>query len=686
MFSLRFIIFLLLVILSVSCIQENPDLVNPPDRTASIRFRFLNLGLDKESKVFEITDGKRTQAINWLNLSSADNPPADTGMVRVLNNNNLEFEQSLMVRFLRNTNYTYVGLSSSVCDDRTNCRIDTLIALRTTAAIPENNFESLVKFMNAYPDTNVRFSIRLGCPSGAMLFPPTDYKQYSISPITVRSGEFNFSVIKTVFNGGIPENIYLDLFTADLEPRGQYVIITHEDSNGDVQVSIIDENDLTENAMKPAQVVPMRTTEIRTVNMSSASLSIQLRDDSFIDQNLNGMLIGNYQTVEACKSSALDSIDIFSSGNLKSSIFSSLEVLSKYSIVVFDSADVKAGGSLLVEPLKLNLDVAGRAVIRIINTVEDFDGLNVSVGARLESDLSLHPNGYSSGISLARRLEFAKISSPVVVAPGPAPLSVFTASEPARMLMAMNTFFEADNSYLIIVSNDDMNNLKLSIINDSDENKPVQYLEEGIFFQLVNAVSDNSTAKISITSQATGVNILNDALLHPTSSLATVIDKELQNIVINGQSFEVSANITQRVLMVIGGTENNLNVIHNRFQPLTENQRNIFRVRFVNMTTDLPLAMIKRSNSDEEFIQGLVQYEFSPYNPPETREQKPTFFFYEGTEIPEYVARFSDVTLSLGKSYCIILHGNSDRKCNKYYYATQRVEPNCYSIIFQQEF
>ncbi|MDT3740410.1 MAG: hypothetical protein RO257_13015 [Candidatus Kapabacteria bacterium] len=680
----RLLSVLILAVITISCNEENPDLVNPPDKTGSVRFRFLNLGYDKKSKEFEVTEGKKTATIDWLRVSISENPPADTGFVRVNYNNAIEFEQTALVRFLRNTNYTYVGLSSAVCGDRTNCKIDTLIALRTTAAIPDNNFEALIKFMNAFPDTNSKFSIRLGCPNGDMLFGQTNYKQYSISPLTVRSGQFNFSVIQTKLTGGIPENIYLNLYTTNLLPKGQYVILAHEDENGDVKISILNENDLTVNALQPAEIVPLRTTEIRTINLSAESLAIETRDGTIIDPDVPGMTVDEFRVVETCKSSSKDTIDIKSSGIVKSYLSTSLEVLTRYSIVVFDSADVKSVGSILIEPLKLNTDVSGKAVLRVINTLEGTNGINVSIGARKENDRTKFPNGFSSGISLGRALSFGDISNANVMNPGPAPINVFTSSEPSRLLFAANTVLEADKSYLVIVTKDDVGNIKVTIVDEDDESKNIEYLQQGVFFQLVNANSDNSTIKVTINSTASGTSILENADLHITNSLATVIDANSQTIYINGNPYQADAGSDERIMMITGGTTSDLSVTTNKSLPLASDQNNIFRFRFVNVTTDIPLAMLKKSDKDSIFVQGVERNTFSPYST-ETREQKPTYFFYDG-EVAGYLARFSDVVLSLGKSYCIIFYGNTEAGCIKHNNAKEGILPTCYSVILQQEF
>ncbi|MDX9791022.1 MAG: hypothetical protein RBT61_09360, partial [Candidatus Kapabacteria bacterium] len=558
---------LFIILFSMSCIEENPDLVNPPDNTGSIKFRFLNLGLDKQAKSLEILVGKKTNETSWGMLSNSDNPPADTGFVRIMNDNVIEFEQTLMQRFIRNTNYTYIGLSSVVCENRNDCKIDTLISLRTTSSIPENDYECLVKFMNAYPDTNIRFSIRAGCPGGDVLFSQNNYKQYSINPITVRSGQFNFSVIKSVTTIEGIEHIPLNLYSVDFQARGQYVIIAHEDDNGNPTVSILDENDLSENGFKAAEVVPVRTTEIRTINLSESNLNLTMKDGTIIDDNVAPVSIDNYMTIEACKSSTLDSIEIFADNVFKSEITKSLEVLSRYTIVVFDSADVKAGNSVLVEPLKLNVHTEGKALIRVINTLSDYDGINVSIGARKEENREEYLTGFSSGIVLARRLESAMTGQPVVINPGPAPISVFTSDEPSRLLVASNTTLEENKSYLVIVTKDATGNIKLLMIEEEEENTAIEYIKPGVFFQLVNATSDNSSLKVSIKSEQTGTDILSDADLHVTNSLATVIDQNNQTIIVNGMDFLTSATNNERVMMGVGGTAESLESVVSNFPP-----------------------------------------------------------------------------------------------------------------------
>lgn len=680
----KYLIVLLLSLLLHSCNEENPDLVNPPDKTASIRFRFLNLGYDNNPKVLEVTEGVRTPSIYKGGVSESFNPLADTGFVRIYKNDNTEFEQTQMVRFIRNTNYTFLGLSSSKCDDRTQCKIDTIIPLRTTSAIPENNFESLLKFINAFPDSTVRITLRMGCPNGEPLFPTYGYKQYSFTPITVRSGALNFSVFLTSNGAQGPINTYLDLYSVDLSPKGQYTIIAHEDESGNLKISILDENDLSPNAIKPAQIVPLRTTEIRTVNLSTLDLSVYLKQSGIVDDNVPSLTIDDFRSVEVCKSSSSDTLEIVYNNSSKLNIVTSLDVLSKYTLIVYDSADVKAGGAILIPPPKLNVDIEGKALVRVVNTLESATGINVSIGARLESDRVNFVNGFSSGISLASRLRFTEVSQYTALNPGPGPISVFTASDPARLLFATNTYFEANKQYLIIVTKDDFGNIKLTIVDEDDQSKKVDYLIKGIFFQLVNATTDNSNINVNINSISTGKKILENATVQVSNSIATVIDEDFQIVNINGKEYTTNATDDERVICVASGTQQDFNLITSKFKPLSIDQNNIFRVRFVNATLDMQYVKLRKNLQDSVFFESVEKNTFSSYNV-ETREQKPTFFFFED-ESKGYISRFSDVLMSLGKSYSIILYGNSGRECFKYYDSQAKVEPNCYSFIIQQEF
>ncbi len=678
----RIFLILLFSFLFFSCEDENPDLVNPPDKTSSIRYRFVNLALDKQSREIKVGESSLSPSTAWGNISPTFNPPADTGYISIYKNGSIEFELSNLTRFIRNTNYTYFALSSHICDNLAQCGADTIIGLRTTNAIPDNNFESLLKFINAYPDTTLRISIREGCPNGNILFTPHNYKQYSINPITVRSGDLNFSVVISSTNlNGIRDSA-INLYSSNLVAKGQYTIVAHQDINGGIAITILDENDLTTNALSPAKIIPEKTTEMRTINISDSEILVKIRNSDTINSNISKQYIDNYNTISACISSFNDTLDIVTNNSINSSISASLDVLSKYSLLVFNKDKYGTLGSVLLEPQKLNVETKGKAIIRVINTINEEYRINVSVGARKETDKTKFPSNFSSGISLSNQLQFHTVSSFSVVNPGPAPLSVFTSSYPSRLLYAANTYFEADKEYIIVVSKDKSDEIKLTMISNDEENKKINYLEKGVFLQIVNSSSDNSSIKIDINSKNTGRAILENAELHITNSLATVLDSTNQEIFINGQIFTSNAQKNERIMLVAGGKSNDLRVIINKFEPLNENNR--FRVRFVNSTYDIPLLYLKKNLQDSTFFETVEINNFSSYTV-ENREQKPSFFFYEPGNTG-YVGRFSDVIMSLGKSYCIIMYGYSSRECLKYSDKNSDVEPNCYSFIIQQEF
>jgi hypothetical protein len=451
---------------------------------------------------------------------------------------------------------------------------------------------------------------------------------------------------------------------------------------GKIAISVLDENDLTTNALKAAQIVPEKKTEIRTINLSNSDLLIKRRNGDPLASNVSKMYIDKFSTISACMSAFKDTLDIMFANEVKSSINTSLEVLSRYSLIVYDSANSEAAGALLLGPPKLTVDSKGKAIVRVVNALNNKDGLNVSVGARKESDLTEFLNGFSSGISLARQLKFQNVSSFSVVNPGPAPLSVFTSASPSRLLFATNTYFEADKEYIIIVTNDENDNIKLTMIDEDDESQNITFLERGVFLQIVNSTSDNSTIKININSQITGKPILENADLHITNSLATVLDSSNQVITINGQQYTSNASTNERIMVIAGGKKDDMRVLVNKFEPLNENTK--FRVRFVNAAYDVPLVKLKKSDKDSTYFESVEINTFSSYNV-ENREQKPAFFFYDADNINN-IGRFSDVTMSLGKSFCIIIYGHSSRECNKYTDAKLGLEPNCYSFIIQQEF
>jgi hypothetical protein len=669
--SVLFITFMIL-----SCNEENPLLVNPASKSETVRVRFINLGMDKNSKSLEF-EGVKTPEIPYALSSEAMKPLYDSAMMKVYSGSAVEFELQQQVKFLRKTNYTYIGLSSNPAVNK----IDTLITLRTSAALPDNPVFSLVKFFNAYIDSNVRYSIRLGCPNGEQLFFPIPYKQYSIIPETVHSGSFSISLVKTNITDSL--SLSSKLYQLNIDPSKQYTLIVTKNIDGTEKLLLLDENEMSPNALQEVLKIndSERNSFIRTINLSSNSNIDVLINNEPLTSSRPSMTIDKFITKAlSCNSIGQDIITTSVGGVQKGKNPASLEVMQKYSLIVFDSANGDAGKSLLIEPLKLSESTSGKAVIRVVNAAKDLSSLTVSLGARKDIGSTI-----SSGTILADTLNFGFTSEPKVLSEGVAPLSIFT-SEPSKLLYSTRVILEMNKTYLLIILNDDNGNVVTTLINDTDEQKSIDLLKEGVFLQLVNAYTGMTDVKITFNSQSGEPSVLQDSKVSYSNSIATVIEPKSQTIVVEGISYTVDAELNKRILIVVTGDSKSIQIISDKSEPMTKAQEGKFRYRFVNAALDIPIVKIKNKDDTTSTIEDAIDSKLFGSYKEENKDRKITYYFYDGDN-NKYILRLGDVPLNLNKSYSIILTGFTTPGCYREYDKNNTSkEPNCYDIIVQQEF
>ncbi len=678
------LICIAIALLVSACIQENPALVNPPGRTESVRVRFVNLAQDKQTRALDISGTTKTELTQWGNSSASVRPPADSALFNIYRNSIKEYELEQLVKFLRNTRYTFFGVPSKECLANPPCTVDTLIFMRTTTALPENNFEFLLKMINLFPDTNSTFSVRMGCPSGNVLFANINYLQSSMNPLNLRAEKIGLSLIRQNRATGTTVEEFINIYEAEFTARTQYILVIADDGNGNPVMKLLNEDDESSNALADMAVINERIAYMRIINLASSNIDIDF-NGSLIAASIPNDQITDYKQISVCNTVDMDSITTLINGSRVNMLKSSIELLKRYSIVVLDSGNVVGGEILLVSPIKLQEDITGKGIVRVLHASKNYQAITVSLGARTEPDVGKFPNGYSSGTILAADISQGKLSEPLALYPGAAPLSIFTSSQPAKLLYSAKGIFEADKSYLLIISEDIDGKTKISIVEDELENTDVTFMEEGIFVQVVNAVSDADFITIEVISSKAPEQIVKGAKVSETNSLATVVDRGTIEVRVNGATHSIDAEINDRVMFIASGSGNNPKIFANKFTALPINENSALRFRFINATEDIPFVYLKRNVSEQFFFESVEQYHFSSYAT-ETREQKVTFFFYDDEGLP-YVNRLSDVLFTLGKSYSVIIAGKKAPGClGRLDTKRPWEEPDCYFIIIQQEF
>jgi len=671
-------LLLLLVFFIISCNEENPLLVNPPSKKESVKVRFINFANDKKLRTLDL-EGATINDIAYATSSNAINPPSDSSFLKIYKNNQLEFEQELLVKYLRNTNYSFFALNKILCENSNECKIDTIITLRTSAAIPDDPKACLVRFFNAYPDTNYRYLVKFGCPNGEELFAPLNYLQYSFNPIILNQGEFSISLLKVDIQSP-NKQIFVNLYNLKLIGKNQYTIIVNK-LNEQENLSLLNENDLSNNSLTNLEVIKNRNTKLRTINLSKSNISLEKANYGSIFDNLNSNFIDKFRDISICDNISKDTLLLKSNGAITNKQAISLNTNNNYTLIVFDSSIADAKKSIIIEN-GLNRNLTNKSSIRVVNATLSLPQLTTALGARFEPKSNEFPFSYSSGIVLAEKQLFGDISNPIELNSGIIPINIFTSTEPAKLIFSTRAILEQNKNYILVILNDNDGKIKTFIVDDDDENNMINYLEEGIFIQVVNAYSKSDNVKVTFKSQSNNLELLRDAELNFSNSLATVIENKPLEIIVNNVSYQYNPETKKRGMIIVAGDDKGFKFLSNNFE--TNISNDFFRFRFVN-ATDMQFAKIKVNPNDEAFIESVEKDTFSSYRL-EDRERKITYHIFNGDE-EGYSLRISDVFFTLGKNYSIIMTGYPNNNCIRNFDKNKpNVIPNCYFVIIQQEF
>ena len=138
----RKLTILFVLLLFYSCAEEDPNLVNAPPQTESIRVRFLNFYSPIDANItppsFQLVlDGKaETELIPNQMISAAIKPPSDSSIVSFINEEGREvYKSSRKLRFSRGNFYSVI-YSKAYYSDSTGTRlVDTSIFITSLLSL-----------------------------------------------------------------------------------------------------------------------------------------------------------------------------------------------------------------------------------------------------------------------------------------------------------------------------------------------------------------------------------------------------------------------------------------------------------------------------------------------------------------------------------------------------------------------
>ncbi len=640
-------LILLVVILLTSCIDENPDLVNPKPQNETVRIRFMNFAADKEARILKMSPEKILGPVEFDNTSAAVTPPADSIIASITKNSITEYNLTKKIKFLRETFYSAFCLPSPKNAIRNNA-VDTLLYFSTSVGLGENTVNSYLKVFNGYPDSTVNFSITQGCPNGLTLAANVGYKQIS-SQVTVRAGSVPVSFMKNSSAG----TEILGLYDLDLAKDYQYTIVISEDINGAPEFRLLNEMSNEVSALYTVPQIFEKTAYVRTINFSTEALDIKKIPDELIETAAGANHIGYYKPVSACSSGFMDTIAAVNGTFVSSVQPLSLSVNDKYTFVTLDTKNKKAGQSYIIPKAAPDYSYNNLALIRVINANEDIEGATLSVGARADTSTKK----YTLGEILATKVNYSKISELNNIylgsSPKTLPITLFTSAQPGKLVLSTKTILEPGKSYLFVIYKNSTDNPALYVTEETQENANITQLDNKQFLQFVNIVPGMNSISVNYS------DILAEAAVDYPTGIATVSELGANSIVLNGYPFGFDVTDDKRNILVATGDQNNIELINLPTPPLVDVMAYSQR-RFINAAKDIELMTVRMDSDTGTVIADAVNYLSSSAFQKETKERNFSLFFFNSIS-QELLFRLDEVNMIHSKSYSFVFGGSKTK-------------------------
>jgi hypothetical protein len=637
-----YIYIILLVIAINSCIEEDPNLVNPKSRVGDMFVRFVNLAGDKKVRTLNLQNKTQITNIAYANSSDLINPPYDSLYVSVLNGVTTEYSNPKKIKFVTSSCYSFIALqSSSFSLDNKN--VDTLIALSTTIGLSDISNEAHIRFLNAYPDTNFSFTLAKGCPNGEAIASKVAYKGVS-SQVDVQAGVIGISLIKY---DSINYNV-VGLYSITLQQFNQYTVIVYKDNSGNPALLLLDEFNKNTSAISLASPINNTLTFIKVINFSEQSVTVKKAPSELIETT-SSKYISTIHQVSACNTDSLDEIDAYVNSQLMSNYFLSLEVLDSNSVLIFDTSGVNACKMIVAQPSHFS-NKANNAIIRVVHADYSDSNLTVSLGARNNTKTT---NGYTAGEIVGTNVAQGTVSSPVYIEAGELPISIFTSSQPSQLKYCTYAQVEAGKSYLFVITKDKNGNFTTTLIDESSKNANIQYLDQAVFTTFINLHSGMNNLTLS---EGT---LLNNVTLYYAFSLTTILKSGQNTVTINGNTYNFNANVGENALVLVLGSDNNYSYLTFSSPSMGAVAGVNYKRRFINASSDINKIDVRQNTVDGELVANQLAYGNASTPSSVTLEKNVSYMFFNSDDDSKTkLFTLENVPISWGKNYTIIFAGS----------------------------
>lgn len=658
--SIPLLIFAAIAILA-GCASENPDLVNPPPGLDSIYVRFINFASDRTPRSLSLENLISTSAVGFGQTSAIIQSPEDSARLIINNGQTAELTTPTRLRFTRSSFLTVVAVPSG-SNAPVSRPFDTIIVLNTLAA-PSSSVESeaSVRLCNVSPDSNITYSLKLGCQNGTEIARDGGFRTMG-AYTEIPNGQTGITLLRNVI--GTTEPTIIGLFAMTFEPRKSYTFFVFDNSPGNPGLLVLDDRGLGSDALKPLLPIAERTADMQIFNFSRRDLTALKISNGAAETVVAGLAplgISEVKQVAACGSLTTDqTLALTAAGDTAGRGYFSLEVLRKYNVFWFDKLASTDFTPVIVR--KTTEPKQDSATITVINGAFSQGAVTVSLGARSNS---MQPLGYTSGEILCSRLTAGEYSSPVFIPAGELPITVFSTSLPARLLLAAPATVQPGKQYYLVLRDNAAaaGGIEATLVEETAANTQATMLATGEFVQVLNAAvgADNLTVGFD--------KVLSNARVPFIGTVATILPIGQRTLTAGGASSLLQTNADSSALIIAAGQAASPDIFYIS-GVAGANVPGRLRRRYINAASDIAGMSVvfdsaKAANPLVENIAYRSVFDEDPLN----YERRISVYFLE-TATKRPLDSIQNVLLSLGRNYSLVLTGSAGK----------------YHVIVQQEF
>lgn len=627
----------------IGCASEDPNIVNPQPGTERIIVRLLNMVPDNVNRKLLLDMGYQSEFIASGTISDTVQAPSDSSFIEIIGDSS-EFRSLGRVKFTRQSVYDVIALGKP---NRTESAFDTIMVSNANVTLTTLPVAQL-RIINAFPDTNVLFDLRIGCPNGESIGgAPTPFRQSTLYK-ELPPG-FNVLTLLSITTG---ITTVVSTFECILDERTPYsVVVKQTQGESGPDIFVYSEEDFTSGAKRQITPVLVRDASVRVCNVGQSSVTVTLLGaNQQLASEIAAQTISSYASVQTCESEKADVFEArFADGR---SVLDSIALIvgGKYTLVAADSAN--DASIVIVPPKPVVFGAGGKAIVRVVNAYASAGPVTVSVGARSSTT---SPIGITSGLPLAANSQFGVVSLPVIVEPGEIPITVASSGSPSVMRLIGRTYLLPDHSYIFLLASESNGDLAVNIIDEVDAPGPLTPAEDAALIRFVNGSSLREYEVVSIGTVVQGGRV------YYRNSIATSVPLGTVPASVGSLSETIQTTKGKRSLLIFATRDNQGDkLIEISSDPLRQ-IKGISDRRVINATADLEVVSVSydtnyRRGVESEIVAADVRFgEVSPVFTLE-RDRRGTMHFFD----PQTLKDIYTLPIGfgpLGNSYSLIVTG-----------------------------